>query len=448
MIILYWAITTSFGIAGTLGYFEYAPEWLLAELGGIVLVAARTLLGKKPLGDYISPAGLCFVAWILYANAYYLVYTYVSYNPVGFSFEKSTIDLGFFLSFTSVSFFGFLFELFTMNLKRQESPIIKLNFIQYIQPFPYSVVVMVGLLVIGYFGSIAASGAFSMIGKVDRLTLLDATETGKVWLMHYALTGATIYFLYTGGVAKLGKIYNRWLVGLTLASFWICYFMLGNRRGILTVLLAGGIVFTWKNKLRLRHFVVGFSVLLALMLIGIVRQATGSQVDRLGSAIQIINGIGEFYFPHLTLLQAINNKDIPLLGSTFVGWLPNFIGAKFSGDSYLFLAQQFARDVAPTGTEKFMGYAYMPLTEAYINFGVLGALIAPLMIVGAFWVLEKLFGKKSLPLLIVSAMALDINRGEFGAVMMQYTLFILSGLLLMLLAFISNKMRLSATKIR
>lgn len=438
MIILYWAIATLFGIAGVLENFEYTPEWLLVELGGLTLVALKIISGKKPFGEYISPAGLCFAAWILYANVFYLVYSYINYNPVGFSFEKSTIDQGFFLSFTSVSFFGLLFELLNVKRIQRVSPLISADyFLRRVQPFPYTVVAIVSMLVIAYYGSMFASGAFAMIGKADRLSLLDATETGKVWLMHYLLTGATIYYLYCFGESKLARLQNKWFVGFVLASFWCCYFVLGNRRGILTVLLATGVVFAWKRHLRLAHLVAGSAVVLVLMGIGIIRQGDIG----LDSVIQIIDAIGEFYFPHLTLLQAIKNSDIPHFGGTFISWLPDFIGAKLNGDSYYFLAQQFARNTAPTGTEKFMGYAYMPLTEAFINFGVAGALLAPLAIVGTFWAMEQVFGRRSLPVLTVSAMALDINRGEFGAIAMQYTFFLLSGIFLISAAFISNRMQ-------
>jgi len=447
MIILYWLILAVFGIAGILGHFRYSPEWILAEFGSVLIISVSILFGKKYANDYLMPLGLCFIAWIFYGNVYYLVHSFLKYDG-GFTFGGNSIDIGFFMSFTSVCFFGIFFELSNLLRKPIILPMTKIDLLlQHKQPYPISVIIIVGLLVAVYVANLFISGAFAMLGNVDRLTLANATETGKVWLIYYVLTGATIYYLYAKTASGLLRIANRWGLGFILTVFWCCYLLMGNRRGLLTVLLASAILFAWKHKLKVKHFIVGVSILLILLGVGVVRQLSGAAFNSIDLEINIINAIGEFYFPHITLIQAINNSSDQFFGSTFFTWLPNLIGAKLNGENFLFLAQQFATDVAPAGAESVMGYAYMPLTEAFINFGVAGAIFAPLLMVGTFRAIEELFGKRSLPLLVVGSMSIDINRGEFGAIVMQYLLIVTSAMVFILIAYISNKIHLKPSSV-
>lgn len=437
MITVYWLICLPFGIAGMLGFFEYSPGWLIIEVSGLLFIVARIISGKTTINDYMTPVGISFAAWILYANLYYLIYSFLNFTP-GFIFEKSVIDQGFFISFTSVCTFALLMEGIIAYGKPRISPV---RFFDSVstnqQPFPILSVFFIGLIIAAYVATVLSSGAFFMIGKVSRVALADATETGKVWLLYYFLTGASIYYLYALSATTASRIEHHRVLGCMLAAFWVLYLMLGNRRGILTVVVAGVIIFGWKRTIRLKHALVGTAMLLLLMSVGVVRQLGGT-AGGMNTTLMIIDGIGEFYFPHITLLETIKNSSDTLLGTSLFTWLPNFVQAKLSGDSFSFLAQQFAYDVAPAGAQSYMGYAYMPLTEMYKNFGIAGAFIAPILIVAAFWILEQLFGKKSFPVVSIGAMAVDINRGDFGSITLQYIIILCSGLMLMGIARISN----------
>lgn len=442
MIILYWIVASAFGSAGMLGCFEFSPMWFLAELGGFFLIGGSVAFGKKRLADFFTPIGLCFIAWTFYANIYYLVNIFIDFND-GFSFDQNTINLGFFLSFTSVCIFGALFELSSLYRRNVISPVTRFsNRKKYIQPFPMVVVIVIAVIVGAYVVNLLSSGVLAMIGKESRLTLANATETGKVWLLYYILTGATLYCLYAAAVSGLHKIANRWKLVSLLVFFWSCYLITGNRRGLITVLLASAIVFVWNRRLEFKHFATGASVVFALLGFGALRQLSGSAFSNLDAVFLLINSVGEFYFPHITLLHSISNLQHLQLGSSMVSWFPDFIAAVINSDNYLFLAQKFALEVAPVGAESYMGYAYMPLTEAYINFGIAGAIIAPILLVSFLRTLEEVFGRKSFPVLVISAMAIDINRGDFGAIIMQYFFMLTPGLFLLMTAYISDNLRI------
>lgn len=434
MIGIYWSLISLLGFVGVLNGYQFYPAWILLEALGFMLIMSKIIWFRGKISSYVTPLGLCFFAWFMYANIFY-VFSYYTPLDLGYKFSKETINLGFFLSFISVCVFGICYEL---SMRIPHTKFVHLipdtALLAKRQPFPPSILLLVSLMVVLYMANIAMSGAFALLGKADRAALSNAMETGKTWLMNYMITGATLYYVYALGVTNLDKVRYKYYYGSLLIIFWLTYLSLGNRRGLITVFVSIALMLAFNGKLKSRHIWVGIISFLFLAGVGTIRQVGQSSFGDIEVAYHLLNSVGEFYFPQITLLQSIESSKDLLLGSTFVTWFPDFFLSKVNNDEFLFLAQRFALDFTPSTSENIMGFAYLPLTEGYNNFGVTGAVVAPVAVAGIIRFMEEVFGAKSFSVFVLGALAVDINRADFGGISLQYLFIVFTGFLLLFIA--------------
>jgi hypothetical protein len=130
------------------------------------------------------------------------------------------------------------------------------------------------------------------------------------------------------------------------------------------------------------------------------------------------NALGEFIYPWFTFQFEVQSDAPPSGDPIWITAALRYMSSLVGGDPYLSAAQLFAMKVHQA-SDYAMGYAYTPLTEAYSAFGVAGAILAGPAILLTLFVAMKLPGKAAF-FVILSALALDINRSEFFSMVIQF----------------------------
>jgi hypothetical protein len=161
----------------------------------------------------------------------------------------------------------------------------------------------------------------------------------------------------------------------------------------------------------------GFS---AFLLLGVVRQVLLDPRLALQSPLLLALKANEFVYPIQTLVFYLEHDLAPRWGLTYVTWPSLFVPRALWPGKPDSLGLQFLVDAF--GTKEWQGFAYTPVTEAYLNFGWAGPLVA-LSFLGllAHWIVR---GAPAHPAryLIAYALVVEVNRGEFGSAMYSATL--------------------------
>jgi oligosaccharide repeat unit polymerase len=205
-----------------------------------------------------------------------------------------------------------------------------------------------------------------------------------------------------------------------VALFVIFALSMGNRRDFLAMFIfLFGVVATRRHLVIGWKTVVGGFVAFAVMnIIGVARLFIENPAFMAeANPVQTIVTNNEFVSPIQTLMYYTLHAHPLRWGMTYLGAPSLFIPRAIWIDKPESLSLQFMRDAF--GTTGLMGYAYTPVTEAYINFGVVG----PFLI---FSILSVLMVKlirdvnSHVGLYFISfALVVDFNRGDSAGTFYQ-----------------------------
>jgi len=211
--------------------------------------------------------------------------------------------------------------------------------------------------------------AFSSF-NVDRLEYFESVS--QLWVvLKFIVAGVSTFLLFQfRNLSRLQKIILLSIIGL-----YILYqISLGNRNEyVLIVLFAVGFVLSYRKK---AISIKGILVLLVLFAfsfyITIMRNAE-AQGNTTDENIQLVMQSNEFMYPVQTTYYTIKD-DWPLrYGETYVILpLKIIIPRSLQTDKPMSLGSEF---VVKTFGAGWSGYAYTPVTEAYLNFGLFGPFI-------------------------------------------------------------------------
>ncbi|MEG1588743.1 MAG: hypothetical protein RR354_05370 [Mucinivorans sp.] len=408
-----WLLLGAIGLNSWLFGVAYTPLGAVAQ--GVLAILSSWAMPRPKVRYILSPLWLCFLFWLLYGNVIY-VYEYVFDSGFGFLGDRSFLAGGAYLSLVSSSIFGALATLlcgrYSLLVRRE------LVGTHACGDFRGLMIAATALAACMYYWSIVLdAGVLSAMGEMSRLDVTQALETGKLWLVQYLFVGLSMAAVLMFSVGVRLRVYVLVPILLAMLAFWGGELLVGNRRGFVSLMIFCVVLYAAMGRISLfaRGLVVG--LLAFLVFIGVARQG-GEYSD---ASIVVLNGIGEFYFPHVTFLGALANDAEYKFGATIFAWWFDFVAAKVGSEPYLFLSQQFSESMADGAGGAVIGYAYMPLTEAYLNFGVIGALLAPVMVIMSYEFIRRFAGAgRGVLLLVLSAMGMDINRGEFSAIFLQY----------------------------
>jgi oligosaccharide repeat unit polymerase len=216
-----------------------------------------------------------------------------------------------------------------------------------------------------------------------------------------------------GGLTRLEKI----IVVGSVILFIMFQLTMGNRRDFLAmfVFLIGVVMTKRMAVIRATTVIFGGLAFAAFMAVGIVRQILQDPA-LLGryNPLELILTQNEFVTPIFTLMHYVNNVRPLRWGYTYVSAPLQFLPRAIWTDKPESLSLQFMRDAF--GSTNLIGYAYTPVTEAFLNFGWVG----PFLVFAVFsLLLVKLVKNAEVHpgfYFICFALVVDFHRGEFSGI--------------------------------
>lgn len=274
-------------------------------------------------------------------------------------------------------------------------------------------------MLLSYFGNFINVGGLNLLSS--NISRLDATilfNEGQYWLIKYFFICYSGYSLISiinkKGFIKKYNFFNL-LRLVNIFSFWGISILIGNRRELVyLILLLMLFLFTNNNYIiKFRHKIISVLSGIILLLYGYFRNILFSKeainIDEL-----ILASFGDFFFPIQTLYHYIASPIEMKLGTTYFNIFGMVIPSSIWPDKPESLARQFVIDAGSS-----IGYAYTPMTEAFINFSYLSILILPL-IVFLFFILVRSFSRFEPLLYVVTYMQIvNFNRGEFSSSLLE-----------------------------
>jgi hypothetical protein len=381
------------------------------------IVHAAAIDLRSGVRELFSLQNAVMVGLVAYAVPILVLFTLVEI-PMVLDMERASLQRAARLTYTSLAIAGIVSEI----LRAWGSKLHRYCFKKIASDRTRRQYYVLTLLVVIYAANFLRGDVVALLGSGNRFALSLEFETGKMWLIQYLVTGATIAFIYEHAARRVAQNSNFYY-GLTIiGSFWVMYLALGNRRGLITVILATAVCLIARNlrgrriiTLLLLTFVVGG-------LIGVVRQGDIAALGDEPGLIGLTNFFGEFIYPGYTLVETIDKGRQPTLEFTWLSVFYKLMAAQLSGEPFNFLAHQFAIDAVPAGSDTVMGFAYLPITEAFQAFGAAGAALSGAAVLSSVLLLAYASRKRAWIYLILFSLALDINRSEFGAMVIQFSI--------------------------
>ena len=256
---------------------------------------------------------------------------------------------------------------------------------------------------------------FTTLGQFDRFEFFATIN--QVWVvltMAISLTACLIIYYFDEWNKK------QFIFGILLIVYYIALQLsLGNRRDFLPILLFSTSYFLTKYHSKLNAKVIIIGTVLFIGSFWLVQQRNNNlEYSRVG-AIQESFVNNEFVYPMQTLAYVIDDKWDLRYGYTYFVLpfqiaVPRYIYPNKPED----LGKEFVNKTFGEGSQ---GYAYTPVTEAYLNFGVLGPLFVFVLFSLAFSQLIRKFNLSSISFVyfLLYSFVFDFCRGTFATVIYQ-----------------------------
>ena len=278
-----------------------------------------------------------------------------------------------------------------------------------IAPSPLNIMVLV-LALLAVFAYAFSRGVHLGL-KIDRgQTQFLGTQLWVV--MIFAVNGLTMFMF--AGWGRLSRLEKLVLVG-ALAVFILFQLAMGNRRDFLAmfVFLTGVLMTKRKAVIRASTLLIGSVAFAAFMAVGIIRQVfqDPALLSRY-NLFELILTQNEFVNPIYTLMHYVNNVRPLRWGMTYVTAPTQFIPRSLWPDKPESLSIQFMRDAF--GSIGLTGFAYTPVTEAFLNFSWAGPFIVFAIISVLMIKLVRSADNHTGLYFILFALVVDFHRGEFA----------------------------------
>jgi hypothetical protein len=266
------------------------------------------------------------------------------------------------------------------------------------------------------------SGVGSLVGQASRHSLITTFETGKTWLIQYLffswliIAALIIIFRYR----ERSSFLVLTLQAVSTLMFLYCYVSVGNRRELAFFLIFLLVVFPFSAARTPKLLFLAFPVLFA---VGFLRILAGGEQETAVVADLVIGALGEFIFPHYPLIYYSGVAELSHLWGLSFFSLPLVLLPSFGfWEPVTGLGIQFSNEFANGG----MGFAFTPLAEGYVNFGWGAVIYTPILLVLSLRLILAFGALFPIGALLIFSFALDICRGEFYSIGLQWLIFSLS----------------------
>lgn len=235
----------------------------------------------------------------------------------------------------------------------------------------------------------------------------------QLWVVTMFVVNGFVMYVCAGW-SHLTRV-ARVAVVASVIFFVVFQLAMGNRRDFLPMLIfLVGIIATRRHAvIRLGSAVAGFLAFAVFTAIGIVRQVLQDPtiITRI-NPVDILVTQNEFVSPIYTLIHYVNNARPLRLGFTYLSAPGLFIPRALWPDKPESLSIQFMRDAF--GTTGLMGFAYTPVTEAFLNFSWVGPFIVFALL--SLIMVKLVRNADAHPgfYFLCFAFVVDFNRGDFA----------------------------------
>jgi hypothetical protein len=258
-------------------------------------------------------------------------------------------------------------------------------------------------------------------GKGTRTFLtLDRTQMTwlytQTWVVSMLLMNGFVMYMFAGWPAMTRNA-KRIVVWAVLA-YVIFNLGLGNRRDFLAMFLflVGMLASRRRSVIGFRTMLVAFLAFTAFIAFGIVRQIRSAPWTLYTmSPLTLITEQNEFVMPIQTATYYMSIDRPFMLGMTYLGAPGAFVPRVLWPEKPIGLSSQFNRD--KFGDAIVPGYAYTPITEAYINFSFVGPFIVLSLVSLATVFLVRHARERPLLYFLCFSLVLDFNRGESAGIL-------------------------------
>jgi len=289
--------------------------------------------------------------------------------------------------------------------------------------------VLMGLIIaLAYDAVFIFSGAATLaVTGGNRQDVLDAMSTGRAWVLTAAFIAWMITYAVVHMSARLRPIIGigREILGiLAILLFLGGYESVGNRRELTTGLIFICIVLLFRGRVKL--VAASSIVLLGIgMWVGVVRTFGSSPESRTNTVDYYSSLFSEAVMPNFPLLDAIQQHPQAEFGASYIRAPFELLPSLGIWQKPKSLADAFSLHYSGGA----MGYAYTPLAEGYVNFGIAAIFLVPFGIV----LMQRAvvgIAISSVTLdypvvlgLVMFSLALDICRGEFESILFEIALY-------------------------
>jgi oligosaccharide repeat unit polymerase len=235
----------------------------------------------------------------------------------------------------------------------------------------------------------------------------------QLWVVMIFVVNGLTMFMFAGWSA-LSRL-EKFLLVAMLGLFIVFQLAMGNRRDFLAmfIFLTAVVMTKRKSVVRLTTVIAGFVAFAAFMAIGIIRQVFEDAALLVRyNPLEIILTQNEFVTPIYTLMHYVNNVRPLRWGVTSLTAPTQFIPRAFWPDKPESLSLQFMRDAF--GSTGLIGFAYTPVTEAFLNFSWVGPFIVFAILSILMVKLVRNAERHSGLYFILFALVVDFQRGEFS----------------------------------
>lgn len=278
-------------------------------------------------------------------------------------------------------------------------------------PRPINLVVLMGgfLAVVGY----AMSRGVELGFRIDRnMNLYLGTQ---LWVVLIFIVNGFTMFMFAAW-SRLTRLEKIAVVGSVLL-FIMFQLTMGNRRDYIAmfIFLIGVVMTKRRSVIRATSVIFGAIAFAAFMAVGIVRQILQDPalLSRY-NPLELVLTQNEFVTPVFTLMHYVNNVRPLRWGYTYASAPLQFIPRAIWTDKPESLSLQFMRDAF--GSTSLIGFAYTPVTEAFLNFSWVGPFL--IFAIFSFFLVKLVKNAHAHPGLyfILFALVVDFHRGEFAGI--------------------------------
>jgi hypothetical protein len=238
----------------------------------------------------------------------------------------------------------------------------------------------------------------------------------QLWVVSIFVVNGLAMFMFAGW-SNLSRFMKIMLVTIIIGYVGFQLAM-GNRRDFLPMFVFIFCVVATRRHMVIRagSLILGSIAFVLFTAVGIVRQVLQDpSVLARFNPVELVVTQNEFVSPIYTLMHYVVNVRPLRWGMTYLGFPGQFVPRAIWPDKPESLSLQFMRDAF--GSVTLMGYAYTPVTEAFVNFAWVGPFI-----VFAIWsiLLVKLVRNADAHpglYFVCFTLVVDFHRGDFQGTM-------------------------------